>query len=209
MYINEIVEYAKIGWEEYAINPVLTMSQAILESGYGESALTTEAHNHFGIKATEFGNRFWDATRTERITKEEIDGRMITVPADFRAYKNDKQSFLDYFRMLSESPYYSKKIGMAGITDYKEAVKKIHKSAYATDSKYEKKLLNIIERNDLDAIGNAIMNAKVVETVDDEMNKKFSFELDENQIRVMQTAMLVIATMLGGSIMFGKDEKYA
>ena len=49
-FINRLIEPAKRNYMESGILPSITIAQAILESNWGNSTLTQEANNLFGIK---------------------------------------------------------------------------------------------------------------------------------------------------------------
>ena len=49
-FIKTIGNAAVANYPKYKILPSLTIAQAILESGWGKSRLSTECHNYFGMK---------------------------------------------------------------------------------------------------------------------------------------------------------------
>lgn len=51
-FIESVAQGAINGWTKYGVLPSVTVAQAILESGWGQSALSTQAHNLFGIKGS-------------------------------------------------------------------------------------------------------------------------------------------------------------
>src|SRR5699024_10119279 len=55
-FIQSVAPGAIQGWNEYKVLPSITVAQAIVESGWGRSALSTQAHNLFGIKGSYNGN---------------------------------------------------------------------------------------------------------------------------------------------------------
>lgn len=135
----------------------VTTAQAILESGFGTTGLATEAHNLFGIKASESGNNWenstWDGesiyrARTAEQTKS---GHEYFIIDDFRAYSNivdsvgDHSSYLvgavngDHYRY--DSLQYCK--------DYRTAATIIKAGGYATDVRYVDKLCSLIEQYNL------------------------------------------------------------
>lgn len=142
-FIDNIKANAIDIYNRYGILPSLSISQAVLESGWGESGLTKNANNLFGYKGTgtagsvEMPTKEWNAE-----TKQ-----YETVLADFRAYNSWGESFDDYGKLLSTSSYY--KDVMSNQTDWKTAVAKIDASPYATDPEYGAKLTDIIIKNEL------------------------------------------------------------
>jgi len=117
----------------------LTVAQAILESGWGTSALATNANALFGIKA----DSRWNGRVYSTTTKECYDGvNFVTVDALFRAYDSWEHSLDDHSAFLTGSSRYAAVIGE---TDYKKACAAIHAAGYATAPDYAEKLINIIE----------------------------------------------------------------
>src|SRR5699024_8926431 len=50
MFFENHLKDAKYVQKKYGLFPSVTLAQAALESGFGESELTVEYHNYFGIK---------------------------------------------------------------------------------------------------------------------------------------------------------------
>lgn len=51
-FIESVAQGAINGWNKFGVLPSVTVAQAILESGWGQSGLSTQAHNLFGIKGS-------------------------------------------------------------------------------------------------------------------------------------------------------------
>jgi flagellum-specific peptidoglycan hydrolase FlgJ len=121
----------------------LTIAQAILESNWGKSQLSTIGNALFGIKATSV----WIGRVYNSNTKECYDGvNMQTVNANFRAYDSWEESIADHSTLLTQASRYKKVVGE---TDYKLACQYIKEAGYATDPDYTGKLIGIIETNKL------------------------------------------------------------
>lgn len=140
-FINSIKEGALKGQASYNILPSLTMSQAVLESGWGTSKLAQRANNLFGIKA--FSD--WTGKRITMQTAEWYNNKMQIVNAEFRAYGSFNESIEDHNNLLSYSRYKQ----VCSCKDYKSACQKVYECGYATDPNYPKKLISIIEENRL------------------------------------------------------------
>jgi peptidoglycan hydrolase-like protein with peptidoglycan-binding domain len=140
-FINSIKEGALKGKDDYSILPSLTIAQAILESGWGNSKLSQEGNNLFGIKA--FSN--WAGKRVTLPTIEWNDGQKQGVDADFRSYDTFNDSIEDHSKLLACNRY--KPIRES--KDYKQASQRIYECGYATDPQYANKLIKIIEDNKL------------------------------------------------------------
>lgn len=115
----------------------ITLAQAILESDWGRSA---PGHNLFGMKGE------GTAGSTSRRVVEYRDGHRSTRTAQFRAYTDRAESIADHSRLLAESPRYAR-ARAAG--DDVAAFARALQGTYASDPRYARKLLAIVERYDL------------------------------------------------------------
>ncbi|MGL5716856.1 MAG: glycoside hydrolase family 73 protein [Paraclostridium sp.] len=123
-FIDELSERAIKNYEEYEIFPSITVGQAILESGWGESDLTKESNNLFGIKAD---NR-WDGESVRVNTGENYND---TVVASFRAYNSRSDSLEDHAQFLSSNKRYTEH-GVFSASDYKEQAQALENAGYST-----------------------------------------------------------------------------
>ena len=160
MMSNEFIAYvgplASADMKKTGILASLTIAQAILESGFGTSELAVKGKALFGIKATN-----WTGKKYTKQTGEFVNGKYITVTADFRAYDSWAESITDHGLFLSGKSRYANLIGE---TDYKEACRKIKEDGYATSPTYTEKLISLIERYELTKYDNAeveVMEKKV------------------------------------------------
>jgi flagellum-specific peptidoglycan hydrolase FlgJ len=115
--------------------PLVPVSQAALESNWGQSGLSREANNYFGIKA--HGSHARIVMNTDECEK----GKQVVIAAAFAQYA----SMLDCFRCRDGI------IGKAAV--YAEARKKLGNEAefvaelarhWATDPKYAEKLMAVV-----------------------------------------------------------------
>jgi lysozyme len=139
-FIESLQDGAIAGWDEYGVLPSVTVAQAILESGWGKSTLSTEAHNLFGIKGTYNGNY------VNYPTKEYVNGSYVTVYAEFRAYDNNSESVEDHGYFLYSNSRYS---NLLGVTNYETVAEDLQSDGYATDPSYASSLIKIIEEYNL------------------------------------------------------------
>ena len=152
-FIKMIGDAAVAAYPEYKILPSLTIAQAILESGWGESALSRECYNYFGMK--------WKAgcgcDYKEYETREQRkDGTYYTVKAKFRKYPDAASGIEGYYKFLSG---YKRYHNLIGVTDSGMACDLIRKDGWATSLEYSKKLKNIVSKYNLTAY-----DAKVIDT---------------------------------------------
>ena len=110
----------------------ITMAQACLESGDGNSELARKSNNHFGIKC-----------------KSNWRGKKVYHDDDhknecFRKYNSVEESFVDHTNFLMENGRYQFLFELDP-TDYKSWARGLKKAGYATASHYDKTLIKIIE----------------------------------------------------------------
>jgi flagellum-specific peptidoglycan hydrolase FlgJ len=107
-----------------------TLAQAMLESGYGRSGLTTQANNFFGIKA----NGSWTGATVSFPTREVYNGSSVTVQALFRKYATPQDSFADHDKFLRENKRYAAAFNYP--KDPYQFLVEVFKAGYATDPLY-------------------------------------------------------------------------
>lgn len=134
-YIEKYSPLAITEMEKYGIPASITLAQGILESNNGNSFLARNANNHFGIKCHEWTG---PSVRRDDDAKNEC----------FRKYSDPLESFEDHSSFLTSRPRYSSLFELK-ITDYKGWAKGLKAAGYATDPKYAKHLITIIEANEL------------------------------------------------------------
>ena len=146
-FISNIVEDAKKSYEEYGILPSVTIAQAILESAWGESTLSSEHNNLFGIKADER----WDGEKVNMKTKENYEDEIHDY---FRVYKSYESSVEDHGKFLSENSRYRDN-GIFDKKTYKGQAQALEDAGYATAKNeegeliYADLLINVIKNNNL------------------------------------------------------------
>lgn len=113
----------------------LTAAQALIESNKGNSGLTIQCNNLFGIKGEYNGQYgiFW--------TTEYYNGVAQKVQAKFRKYPDWATSISDHSRLFTTSKRYK---NLVGCTDYALACKYVKEDGYATSPSYTNTLMNTI-----------------------------------------------------------------
>jgi len=149
-YANVVEEYvanfSEIAQEEmrlYKIPASITLAQGILESGAGKGELVRRANNHFGIKCHDWeGDKVYhDDDRSQEC---------------FRKYNDPKYSYRDHSLFLSQRRRYADLFELDS-DDYEAWAKGIRAAGYATDRLYPKKLIEIIERYELDRFDSEVL----------------------------------------------------
>lgn len=132
----------------------ITLAQAILESQYGKSALAKKANNHFGIKC----GKAWTGDRY-CIHSNEWDSQkngMVKRLGCFRSYGSLNESFKDHSDFLRAHDRYASLFDFSS-TNYYGWAEGLQKAGYATDPKYGKKLISLIERYQLNQYDVALL----------------------------------------------------
>ncbi len=99
-FVTTIKKYVEEATTPYDQFPSVLLAQAILESGYGQSELSSKYHNYFGIKAKKgytgkvvtLPTKEWDAKTNT----------YYTIQADFKHYDSMLESFADRCRFIEE-----------------------------------------------------------------------------------------------------------
>ena len=174
-FLKKIADDAQEIGQKEGIYASVMMAQAILESGSGNSLLSSEPnHNLFGIKGSYKGSSV-----TFNTLEQDSSGQSYQIRAQFRKYPSYKESLEDYADLikngLTGNPDFYKPTWKSETKDYKEATKYLEGS-YATDRQYSQKLNAIIEAYDLTKYDEPKKEATTTEEANTEilhMSKRF------------------------------------
>ena len=143
-FISSVAAAATSASGDVHVPVSVTIAQAILESNWGRSALSREANNYFGIKAT-------GATGNDGAvwmpTLESAQGGSYTVVAPFRAYKSLSDSVSDHSALFERVPVYRDALQVVDSPD--EFARRIAHDGYATDPAYADKLIALMHKYNL------------------------------------------------------------
>lgn len=139
-FINSIVGGAVASYNEYGVLPSVTIAQAILESGWGKSAI---GNNIFGIKA---GSNWTGKTQNVLTGEQSADGSYYNIYANFRDYDSIDDSIKDHGKLFTQDFYRP----VIEATNYADACRAVQNCGYATAHNYADSLINIIESYGLD-----------------------------------------------------------
>ena len=142
-FIQEILPEAKKVEASHGVRPSILIAQAALESDWGNSQLSKESNNYFGIKGPNSGREY--------VTREFDSNEWTEILASFKQYDSIGESVKDYADLLFhgvtwDSNYYLKVIEA---TNYQEAAYSLQEAGYATDPNYADKLIQLIEQYQL------------------------------------------------------------
>lgn len=155
-FINSIKDSAVDNYNEYHVLPSITIAQAILESNWGESDLSSKHNNLFGIKA----NNAWKGDSVNVETSEFYDQ---VINDKFRTYKSKSESMKDHAKFLSENPRYKEVFNKE---TYIEQAQELQNGGYSTVSdesgnlKYKNLLIEIIQQYNLQLIDSSVQEIR-------------------------------------------------
>lgn len=137
-YVQYIEKYKSIAvsqMRQYHIPASITMAQALLESGAGNSTLAKKSNNHFGIKVSTGWTGPYVLANDDRPNER------------FRKYDRVEDSYEDHSKFLQKSRYAS--LFQLDPLDYKAWARGLKACGYATNPSYASLLINIIDLYDL------------------------------------------------------------
>lgn len=141
-FINKLAPQAQLLQGQYNVLPSITLAQAILESDWGTSQLSSKYHNLFGVKAQSSNSKsvYLD-------TQEYVNGRYVTVKARFEVYDSWNASLAEHARLLAYGTKWNpdQYRDVVSATNYVQAAQGLEKDGYATDPTYTEKLISLIK----------------------------------------------------------------
>jgi flagellar protein FlgJ len=140
-FIRTYLPHAERAAEQLGVDPHALLAQAALETGWGKSVPCNAAgecsFNLFGIKA---GER-WSGASVNVPTLEFEEGIPVRKVERFRAYDSPADSFLDYARLIANSPRYGDALGAGD--DVASFASALQQGGYATDPRYADKIVSV------------------------------------------------------------------
>lgn len=147
-FIETITPSALTCQHETGIPASFTVGQAALESAWGDSGLTKNANNLFGIKA----DSSWHGPVITMPTREYLKGEWVTTGANWRKYPDWHECVLDHARFLVNNPRYK---GCFQFKDGALFAQAVQAAGYATDPQYAAKIISVINAHDLKSLDHA------------------------------------------------------
>ena len=144
-FIMRLTTAAVESAKETGVPASITIAQAALESGWGESGLAKVGKNLFGIKA----DSRWRGETLILQTKEFIRGQWVVVPAKWRKYASWQESIDDHAAFLKQNPRYQPCFQCLKAEAFAQA---LAKAGYATDPGYADKVINLMNQHKLQAL---------------------------------------------------------
>ena len=144
-FIQKLVPDAQKMQTKYHVLASISLSQAILESDWGRSANAQQNNNLFGVKAAA------DEKGKLMATQEYHDGAYHNEKHRFKVYSSWHASMVGHARKLADGTTWDPNLyqGVIHAKNYRIAAVALSNAGYATDPSYAQKLINIIQKYDL------------------------------------------------------------
>lgn len=136
-YVRRYAGEAQQEMRDHGIPASITLAQGLLESNAGDSRLSRESNNHFGIKCR---SKCRGCT-CRNYTDDDIYDM-------FRVFEQPLESYQEHTKLLTSKRY--RHLLKLGRRNYKDWAYGLKKAGYATDKRYAEKLIQIIETLRLD-----------------------------------------------------------
>jgi flagellum-specific peptidoglycan hydrolase FlgJ len=144
IFLSKTVPAALATQKQFGVPASITLAQAILESGWGQSGLAINADNYFGIKATQLSD---PETYVEMPTNEYVKGVKVKLMADFERYISATASFKAHAQLLANAARY--KPAMAVASDPDHFAIELQQCGYSTSPSYAVDLMLLVKQFDL------------------------------------------------------------
>lgn len=148
-FLDSILPYAMELSNKYGLYPSVMIAQAALESNWGQSGLSAQYNNLFGVKGS------YNGSSVNMGTQEDYGSGLVNIVGGFRSYPSWKESLEDYAQLLrngisGNSSFYSG-AWKENTNSYKD-VTAFLQGKYATATNYTTSLNGIIQTYGLDAL---------------------------------------------------------
>ncbi|MBS9337971.1 endolytic transglycosylase MltG [Fructobacillus parabroussonetiae] len=142
-FIKKIASYAQDLKSQYGILPSISIAQAIHESNWDDSDLSSKYNNFYGVKTD-------DTTAGKSVvlqTQEVENGQTVTKNARFAVYDSYKDSMKAHAKTLVQGNTWNSNQfkDVLAATNYKDAAQALYDDSYATDPNYPAAIIRIIE----------------------------------------------------------------
>ncbi|MCF6213667.1 MAG: glucosaminidase domain-containing protein [Flavobacteriaceae bacterium] len=193
-YIKNFAPLAIIEMKKYKIPASITLAQGILESGSGKSKLALKSNNHFGVKC----HKNWKGAyvRHDDDKKNEC----------FRKYSHPIGSFKDHSLFLTVRGRYSFLFKLKK-DNYKAWARGLKKAGYATDPKYPKKLIKIVEDYQLYRYDEVVLHPKRAKRRRVEIEKTITVPKADTIVKVKTVSKLETYIVKKGDTLYAISKK--
>ena len=191
-YMDRYKFIAKEEMKRAGIPASIKMAQGIMESMAGRSELAVNANNHFGIKC----KSNWPG-QTYFYKDDDYDTSGNLVESCFRLYPSPEESYFDHSEFLRNRSRYKSLFDLS-ISDYKGWAQGLKKCGYATDPMYAMKLVQTIEKYNLDFLDQEVLKDMNSNSIPVELDKPVMIEISTSvtEPKIEPTSQLSIKSAL-------------
>lgn len=143
-FLRAVIPAAQASMRAFGCPASVTIAQAILESGWGQTDLAKNANNYFGVKALAHSD---PDQYVEMPTAEYENGQRVMVEADFAKYISPQDSFVAHARLLACAPRYAP--AMAVRSNPLAFAQQLQACGYSTAPTYAAMLIALMKEFDL------------------------------------------------------------
>lgn len=136
------------------IFPETVLTQAIVESANGESTLSKQYNNYFGIKA----GSTWKGKSVNLRTREVFDGQSTYIRDNFRVYNSFYSSVRDLIKFYKKYTRYNFVVDSANV---EQQLRFVGMSGYATAPNYGSTLISVYNAN-RDTMRKAVNRSRII-----------------------------------------------
>ena len=177
-YVDQYAEAAMEQQRKYGIPASVTLAQGILESSNGQSQLSVECNNHFGIKASKSwlksGGQY--GLYTDDAPNEK-----------FCKYGSVSESFEHHSVLLKNNSRYAGCFQLSA-TDYQGWCNGLQRAGYASDKQYANSLISVIDKMNLtkyDRMANSVSVDENRGKAEDRGAESYSFPLKRDEFMLV------------------------
>jgi flagellum-specific peptidoglycan hydrolase FlgJ len=135
-WYNWITPLAQKVGADYGIPWQAIAVQTALETGWGKSSSFSKYNNFGGIKSK-------GSNSVGMVTKEFVDGKMITITDGFKTWKTPYEGLIGYVEFFHKNPRY--KAALNYPRDANQFIIAVAEAGYATDPNYASKLTKLLK----------------------------------------------------------------
>lgn len=157
-FVKMVSKESKSNYDKHGILPSITTAQAILESGWGQSSLTKNSNNVFGIKA----DKQWTGKKVSVSTSENYNDK---ITAEFRVYNSMGESIKDQGDFLAKNKRYTEN-GLFEAHHYTTQAQALENAGYSTkknksgEAIYADMLIDLIQKYNLMLLDREVQTTK-------------------------------------------------
>ena len=160
-FVERMIPLARNAARKFGYLASVLVGQACIETGYGQTDLAQEGrYNVLGMKKEllndTWKSEFWHGGTHTKVTPEWTeDGTEIHITDTFRTYDTYQDCFFDYCQFMRDAKREDgtyKYRDVLGIKNPAELIKEVRERGYCTNREYDRAVMSIIRKWNLEDI---------------------------------------------------------